>query len=80
MRAGTGGRHGKMDPVLAEFFDDDQLEEEYGGTLTSFGGNSRRAAHARSKYDHARYWAAEAEYFSQWIAHKKELFPDAAPQ
>jgi hypothetical protein len=29
---GTGGRNGKMDPILAQFFDDDQVESDYGGT------------------------------------------------
>ena len=33
-RSGKAGKHGRMHPVMAEYFDDDQLEEEYGGTLT----------------------------------------------
>ncbi len=30
--SGTAGRYGRMDPVVARFFDDDDLEEDYGGT------------------------------------------------
>lgn len=32
-RTGNAGRNGRMDPVLAQFFDDDDVEEDYGGTL-----------------------------------------------
>jgi len=33
-RAGRYGRRGCMDKTFARFFDDEMLEEEYGGTLT----------------------------------------------
>eukprot|EP00047_Mylnosiga_fluctuans_P019208 m.80145 g.80145 ORF g.80145 m.80145 type:complete len:296 (+) comp8026_c0_seq1:33-920(+) len=52
-RSGTHGRNGKMDKVLAQFFDDDQLEEEYGGTLPS-------------TYDHSEYWRRELAIHERW--------------
>eukprot|EP00730_Choanoeca_flexa_P016292 TRINITY_DN7666_c0_g1_i2.p1 TRINITY_DN7666_c0_g1~~TRINITY_DN7666_c0_g1_i2.p1 ORF type:complete len:333 (+),score=65.95 TRINITY_DN7666_c0_g1_i2:129-1127(+) len=51
-RRGNAGRHGKMHPKIAEHFDDDDLEEEYGGTLTS-------------EYDHEEYMAKEQQYWEQ---------------
>eukprot|EP00037_Helgoeca_nana_P009339 m.81901 g.81901 ORF g.81901 m.81901 type:complete len:561 (-) comp19513_c0_seq1:2181-3863(-) len=60
-RSGTAGRGGKMAEKFAEYFDDDQLEEDYGGTLPSTWGwnkfvkSERQMAGLRKNwYDAAR--------------------------
>eukprot|EP00050_Salpingoeca_kvevrii_P004619 m.256432 g.256432 ORF g.256432 m.256432 type:complete len:297 (-) comp11017_c1_seq14:2116-3006(-) len=51
-RSGNAGKNGKMDKHFAQCFDDEQLEEEYGGMLSS-------------EYNHEKYWAREKEIFKQ---------------
>lgn len=62
-RQGTAGRNGKMDPVMAQYFDDDNLEEDYGGTLPSL-------------YNHEKFWALELEHFAQQDKLKKEALAE----
>lgn len=40
-RSGNAGRNGKLDPELAKYFDDDDIEEDYGGTLPRRAGMER---------------------------------------
>ena len=62
-RSGTAGRLGKMDPKIAEHFDDDDLEEEYGGTRSS-------------EYDHEHYMRLEEEYWQQQRAAQEQMRAD----
>lgn len=55
-RRGKHGARGTMDAALAAVFDDEQLEEEYGGLLPS-------------TYDHSVYWSEEMAIWEQH--HKK---------
>jgi multidrug efflux pump subunit AcrB len=60
-RRGNAGRLGKMHPKIAQHFDDDDLEEEYGGTRSS-------------DYDHDHYMQLETEYWEQQQAMSRENY------
>ncbi len=77
-RSGTFGPRRTMDEAFAQVFDDDQLEEEYGGTLSRWGeggaaGGSCRKLLTRllhdqhsSNFDFAEYWREETTIWNEW--------------
>lgn len=66
-RSGKAGTNRKMDPAFAKVFEDHQLEEDFGGTLTSV-------------WDFEKYWSKETEItatMSTWYAAGRRQPPDS---